>query len=129
MRAILFALLAALAPFPSAFAQGVTASTAEYKPRTFWNKLTFSSTYHTNAQLARNIEVVNSFDLNDFSAKVKEDELSALAIEGKITFGVLDKNSNAIKSAPADITTVSDLRKTFPHRNARRPVPSLTYRE
>src|SRR5262249_45748729 len=90
-------------------------TTAEYKPLTFWNQFRLGGTFFTNATLARNIRIVYAFDLSNPSMQVKDKEISALAHEGKVTFGVLDNESRSIRSAPSGTTNISDLKKLFPN--------------
>ena len=120
MRATSILLIAFLASTSAALAQsfsGTSTTTAEYKPLTFWNRLTLGSTFFTNSTVASSIKVVYSFNLDDLSSKAKEADLTALAKKGEISFGIFDKTSNTIKSVPASAATISELKKNYPDEN------------
>jgi hypothetical protein len=112
--ALIFLSVSPVTVLAQAFGTQPQTTTLEYKPLTFWNKIELGSTYFTNATLAKSIEVAYSFELNDLTEKVQSDELSTLARDGKIAFGIADKESNTIKAVPGDLTSVSDLKKAYP---------------
>lgn len=90
----------------------VPVASGAYKPLTTWDSISIGASYYTNPQRAKATSVVYSFDGPEFSDKLKSAALWKLASEGKVSFGIKDKNENIISVVP-----ISELQKLYPANN------------
>jgi hypothetical protein len=90
------------------------AQVAEYKPLTFWSKVTLGSYYLTNSAAANNIDIVYAYD----PAALKDaDAIAKLLKEGTIKVGIESKDNKVAgyrlpDSVKADGKALSDFIKS-----------------
>jgi len=80
----------------------------DYKPLTFWRTIGLGSSYFTNPTVASTANVAYSFDGPEFSGQLY-DSLWKLAQQGKISFGITDKDKKSITVVP-----LAQLQKVYP---------------
>ncbi len=66
---------------------------AEYKPLTFWSKVTLGSYFFTNPATAHNIEIVYAYRPDELKANADVDAITKLLKEGIVKVGVESKDN------------------------------------
>ena len=83
-------------------------TSGKYKPLTLWDSISLGASYYTNPQRAKTTSIAYSFDGPEFSSGSKSQALWDFARQGKISFGLTDKDKKQITVVP-----LSELQKRF----------------
>jgi hypothetical protein len=79
----------------------------QYKPLTLWSTIALSSSYYTNPQRAQAINIAYTYEGPEFTTDYQRNALWTLAKEGKISFGLKDNQTTALRVVPLSILQLS----------------------
>lgn len=80
-----------------------SAPAGEYKPLTWWASFTLGSSYYTNPLRAQSISVAYAYEGPEFSDEFKNAALWSLARQGRISFGLVDQETNSMTVVPSPV--------------------------
>jgi hypothetical protein len=87
----------------------VSVASGDYKPLTLWDSISLGASYYTNPERAKATSMAYSFDGPEFSDQTKSKALWHLAEQGKVSFGIADKDKKIISVVP-----LFELQKQYP---------------